>query len=523
MQSHFDPLALTRQSIENVCGSGAASKRDSQTGMGVRVTSNPSVAITGAGLGGLCAGIKLKEAGVRELMIFEKGASVGGTWRDNTYPGCCCDTPVALYQFSFAPSLAWSHIFPRRAEIQSYTESLATDFGLRPHLRLEEEVRSAEWDDARSLWRLRTAKGEQFNTQFLVTALGQLNRPQLPDIRGRESFAGVAFHSARWDHSVRLAGKRVAVVGSAASAVQIIPEVAKEASQLVVFQRTPNWVTPRLDRPITEEEKALAMTDLDLVALQREALYQTFDKQFWQAFSFTQVGRDAFTRVALNHLAEQVPDADLRRKLTPEYPIGCKRILFADDFYPALMRPNVTLETRPIENITRDGIVTADGTKHALDVIVYATGFETTGWHWSMDVVGRGGKLLRDVWAERPQAYLGTTLAHFPNMFVLYGPNTNLGHNSITFMLERQVEYAVRAIAALRDKNLRSFEVTHAAQERFNRKLQEDLSRTTWADPHCRSWYKNAHGEITQNWSSHTRDYALAMAEVCWDDYELRS
>jgi cation diffusion facilitator CzcD-associated flavoprotein CzcO len=484
--------------------------------------SNASVAIIGAGLGGLCAAIKLKEAGVTELSIFEKASEVGGTWRDNSYPGCACDTPVALYQFSFAPSLHWSHTFPRRPEVQQYAETLASSYELRPHLKLNEEITSATWNESRARWQLRTATGETHEAQVLVSALGQLNRPQLPDIAGRETFAGASFHSARWDHSVSLQGKRVAIIGSAASAVQIIPEIAKEAGKLVVFQRTPNWVAPRLDRPITEEEKALALTALDVFELQREALYQTFDKLFWQAFSFTREGREAFTRIALNHMAEQVPDEALRRKLTPEYPIGCKRVLFADDYYPALMRPNVELETRGIARIERDGIVLQDGDQHAFDVIVYATGFETTGWHWSMDVTGRGGKRLQDDWNERPQAYLGLSVAHFPNMFVLYGPNTNLGHNSITFMHERQVEYIVKAVNVLRERRLSSIEVKQAAQERFNKKLQEELSRTTWADPHCRSWYKNEHGEITQNWSSHTRDYAAATSEVKWDDYDVR-
>jgi cation diffusion facilitator CzcD-associated flavoprotein CzcO len=483
---------------------------------------NPSVAIIGAGLGGLCAAIKLKEAGTTDLAIFERSEQVGGTWHDNTYPGCACDTPVALYQFSFAPSLHWSHTFPRQKEVLQYADSLASSYALRPHLKLTEEVRSAVWNDARSRWQLRTAKGETFEAQVLISALGQLNRPQLPDIRGRESFVGQSFHSARWDHSVNLAGKRVAIIGAAASGVQIIPEIAKEAAQLVVFQRTANWVAPRLDRPITEEEKALALTALDVMELQREALYQTFDKVFWQAFSYTREGREAFTRIALNHLAEQVPDAELRRKLTPDYPIGCKRVLFADDYYPALLRPNVALETRPIASIERDGILLQDGTKRLFDVIIYATGFETTGWRWSMDVVGRGGRHLREDWAERPQAYLGLSVAHFPNMFMLYGPNTNLGHNSITFMHERQVEYIVKTLRGLQDRRLSSFEIKQAAQERFNRQLQQDLGRTTWADPECRSWYKNSAGEITQNWSSHTRDYAQATAEVKWEDYELR-
>ena len=484
---------------------------------------NPSVAVIGAGLGGLCAAIKLKEAGFDDVVILEKAGKVGGTWRDNSYPGCCCDVPVSLYQFSFAPSLGWSHIYPRAAEVQQYTETLADNFGLRSQLRLNEETKSAVWDDTRSIWKLTTSSGKTYEANAIVAALGQLNRPQFPSIEGRESFAGASFHSARWDHSVRLAGKRVAIVGSAASAVQIIPEIAKEVGQLTVFQRTPNWVVPRLDRAITEEEKALAMTVPHVAMMARDMVYQNADHFFWQAFSWTKEGRAAYTRVALNHLEEQVSDPGLRKKLTPDYPIGCKRILYTDDYYPALMRPNVALETGAIARITPKGIETQDGKLHDFDVIVYATGFETTGWHWSVDVVGKGGRRLNDEWAESPQAYLGISVAKFPNMFVLYGPNTNLGHNSITFMLERQVEYTVKALSEMKVRNIAAMEVTQQAQERFNRELQEALNKTTWADPHCRSWYKNAQGHITQNWSSHTRDYAAATEKVKWEDYTVRA
>jgi cation diffusion facilitator CzcD-associated flavoprotein CzcO len=297
------------------------------------MSKKPAVAVIGAGLGGLAAGVKLKEAGFDDVTILEKAAKVGGTWRDNSYPGCCCDVPVALYQFSFAPSLKWSHLFPRYNEVQQYTEDMADSFGLRPHLHLNEETKSAVWDDTRAVWKITTSKGKSYEANAIVAALGQLNRPALPNIEGRESFDGPAFHSARWDHAVDLKGKRVAIIGSAASAVQIIPEVAKVAGHLSVFQRTANWLVPRQDRAITEEEKALMMTAPHVAMMNRDLIYQNSDYLFWQAFSWTEVGRAAYTRVALNHLAEQVTDPELRKKLTPDYPIGCKRILFADDYY----------------------------------------------------------------------------------------------------------------------------------------------------------------------------------------------
>lgn len=483
------------------------------------------IAIIGAGLGGLCAAIQLKQAGYTDIAILEKSESVGGTWRDNRYPGCACDVPVALYQFSFAPSPKWSHVFPRAAEVHEYANDLCDWFQLRPHLKLNEEPISAVWDEAKSVWTLTTRAGAVYKVDVIISALGQLNRPQWPDIPGRESFKGAAMHSARWDRSVDLKGKRVACIGSAASAVQLIPEVAKDAAHVSVFQRTPNWCIPRLDHPINAEDKALMMTDvnaaMNLGALTRELVYERADHFFWQAFAWTPEGRAALTRTALDHLHAQVPDEKLRKKLTPDYPIGCKRVLIVDDFYPALMRDNVSLVTERIERISETGVVTRDGVAHAADVIVYATGFETTDWHWSMDVRGKGGVRLADAWKDGPQAYLGVLSAGFPNMFMLYGPNTNLAHNSITFMLERQVEYMVKTLAALRKSNARSVDVRGDAQARFNATLQDQLTQTVWADPHCASWYKNAAGRITQNWGSHTRDYAKATAEPVLADLDL--
>lgn len=483
--------------------------------------SNLRVAVIGAGLGGICAAIKLKEAGFGDLTVFEKAEKVGGTWRDNEYPGCCCDTPVALYQFSFAPSPIWSHFYPRAPEVQKYSEDLCDQFQLRPHLRLGEEPTRAEWNDAKGVWTITSSKGTT-EVEAIVPALGQLNRPTIPDIPGRDSFKGPAFHSARWDKSVDLTGKRVAVIGSAASAVQLVPEVAKIAAHLTVFQRTPNWVVPRLDRAVTDEDKALMMTDIETAmrigAMERQRIYETSDYFMWQVLQWTPEGRAAFTRTALNHLEEQIPDPELRKKLIPDFPIGCKRILICDDFYPALMRDNVTLETGKIKRITATGVETENGAAD-YDVIVYATGFETTGWQWSMDVIGKGGKRLQDVWHDAPEAYLGVTVADFPNMFVLYGPNTNLGHATITFMLECQAHYAVEALKALRNAKGRAIEVKKAAQDRFNAELQERLAGTTWADPHCHSWYKTADGRVTQNWGWSTREYAKRTNEVVLGDY----
>lgn len=482
----------------------------------------PSAIVIGAGLGGLCVGAHLKKAHLNDFVILEKAAKVGGTWRENTYPGCACDTPVAVYQFSFARTLNWSHLFPRAAEVQRYTEDLADMAGLRPHLRLGEGGSAAVWNDARSLWKVTTTTGEVREAKVLVMALGQLNRPQLPAIPGRETFAGHSFHSANWNHGVALEGKRVAVIGSAASAIQLIPEVAKVASHLTVFQRSANWILPRLDREVTPAERRLLATAPEVTDIEREHLYLQSDILFWQAFQYTDAGRAFYTETALNHMHMQVSDPELRRKLTPDYPIGCKRVLFADDYYPALMQKNVSLVTEGIDRIVPAGVVTKDGVTHQADVIVYATGFETTGWHLSVDITGRHGLKLRDAWKDGAEAYLGITVANFPNLFMIYGPNTNLGHNTITFMIERQAEYAVQCMKAMQARELDAIEVTQAAQDRFNHDLQERLAKTTWADSRCQSWYKTPDGRITQNWGGDTREYRKATETVAWPDYSVK-
>lgn len=482
------------------------------------------IVIIGAGLGGLTAAIKLQEAGY-DFTILEQADRVGGTWAQNTYPGCACDVPVAAYQLSFAQSMNWTRVYPQQPEIQAYAEEITDRFQLRPNLRLNEAAEKAVWDEGTKKWTVTTAKGDTLEADAVIGALGQLNRPFWPDIPGKDSFNGPVMHSAEWDHSVELEGKRIGIVGSAASAVQIIPEVAKTCAQVGVFQRSPNWVIPRNDRFIAPEEMALMFTipdkAMEFAEMNRKLIYENADYFFWQAFEWTPEGRAHFTRLATDHLQEQVPDEEMRKKLTPDYPVGCRRILISDDYLTTLMEPNVDLVTDHIAEIVPEGIKTVDGQVHEYDVIAFATGFETTGWRWSVDVVGRNGVTIADQWDDGPEAYLGITVNGFPNLFVLYGPNTNLGHNSITFMLERQVEYTILALQALEEKGAAALVPTEAAQEAFNKDLQEKLSKTVWADPACNSWYKTGSGKITQNWGGHTRAYADAVAEVKLEDYEL--
>lgn len=485
--------------------------------------SGKRIVIIGAGLGGICAGIKFKEAGHEDITILEKNPKVGGTWYDNTYPGCACDVQVALYQYSFAQSVNWTRLYPSSQEIQAYIEEIVERYQLGPNLRLSTPAKSAEWRQSSQDWLVTTEAGEEIVADIVVGALGQLNRPNWPDMEGLDGFSGAKMHSARWDHSVDFTGKKVGVIGAAASAIQLIPQIAKTAGKVTVFQRTPNWIIPRMDRAITLEEKMLMMTDPELAVrlgeTNRQLIWEQADKYFWQAFKWTEAGRAAYDRIARNHLEEQVEDPALRAKLTPDYPVGCKRILISDDYYPALQRDNVELETGPIARIQSNGVEMQDGSLHACDILVFATGFETTGWNWSVDVVGSDGVHLNDAWSQAPQAYKGVTVNGFPNFFVLYGPNTNLGHNSIIYMLERQVEYAVKVTDAMADANYQAFEPTKTAQDSFNADLQRRLAETVWADPTCSSWYKNDEGLITQNWCGSTQDYADEVANVVMEDY----
>jgi cation diffusion facilitator CzcD-associated flavoprotein CzcO len=480
--------------------------------------------VAGAGLGGLAAAVKLKEVGIAQLTILEAADRVGGVWRQNTYPGCACDVPVALYSFTFAPAMHWTRRFPPAQEIQHYCELVTDQFGLREALRVNTGAHKATWHANQNVWRVETAAGDTIEAEILVAALGQLNRPAWPDIPGLSDFSGPRMHAADWDHGVTLAGRRIGVVGAAASAVQLIPEVAKIAGHLSVFQRTPNYLLPRQDLPVTDADKALMMSApemaMRLAAAQREAIFDNADAFFWQAFAWTPEGREAYALQARLHLESQVDDPDLRRKLTPDYPIGCKRILFCDDYYPTLQRANVSLVTDAIDRITPDGIGSRDGALHAIDVLICATGFETTGWKWSLDIVGENGNTLADAWSNGPEAHLGMMAAGFPNLFFMYGPHTNLGHNSIIAMLEAQAGFVGRAAAAMQARGLRTLAPSKAGQGRFIEALEAKLAKTVWADPACASWYKNAAGRITQNWSGTVGDYERAVAHVDWADYE---
>lgn len=483
------------------------------------------VVVIGAGLGGLLAAIKLKEAGYR-FTVLEKNQAVGGTWHENKYPGCSCDVPVALYQYSFAGSLVWSKGYPIADEVEAYANELVTRYQLEPHIRLGTPAQKAVWDDQAKHWQVTTLAGEVLEAKAVISALGQLNIPKWPKIEGLDSFSGAMMHTARWDRSQSWEGKRVGVIGTGASAVQLVPPMAETAKHLTVFQRSPNYIVPRPDEDITAEDKALMMADMDSAlqvgALQRQLIFETAERLSWKAFSWTPEGRAAFTARARHHLEKTIKDPDMRKALTPDYPIGCRRILICDDYYKALVRDTVSLETSHIARMHPSGAELKDGRRIDLDFLVLATGFETNDWRRSVDVQGQNGQWLHQVWGDLPKAYLGIGVAGFPNYFMLYGPNTNLGHNSITTMMEAQMGYIISALTLLEEEGAAALAPSQAAQDAFNAQLQADLKKTVWGDAACGgSWYKTEAGEITQNWSGSVGDYQRAVGEVKRGDYVL--
>jgi cation diffusion facilitator CzcD-associated flavoprotein CzcO len=479
------------------------------------------VAILGAGASGICLGIQLLEAGLVDFTIFEKSDDVGGTWHDNGYPGACCDVPSHLYSFSFERRSDWSRKFAPQAEIHQYFRHCVDKYRLRPHIRFGSEIASARFDEAKGVWRLRSTAGEEIEADVLASGVGQLNRPHVPHFPGAESFAGASFHSARWDHGIDLTGKRVGVIGNAASAVQFIPPVAEQAAALHIFQRSANWLNPRLDRAYSEREK-WCFAHLPLwERLHRWWIYWNFELRFW---AFRGKGEGWLARqiekASRGYVESVIEDPALREALIPDYPAGCKRILISDDYVPALRRANVELVTSGIERITKGGIATRDGRHRPLDAIVYATGFETTSFLAPIEIEGLGGRKLHEVWRDGAEAYLGVCTSGFPNLFMLYGPNTNLGHNSILFMIEAQVRYILECLQELGRSGRASLEVRPEAQERFNEEIQAALADTAWATS-CGSWYKTASGKITNNWKGFTLEYWWRTRRPDWSAFRF--
>lgn len=472
------------------------------------------VVILGAGFAGLCMALQLKAAGEDSFLVLEKADRVGGTWRENIYPGAGCDIPSHLYSYSFEPNPDWPEVYSAQPDILAYIESVVEKHSLSRHIRLGAEVVGAAWDDGQSRWRIALADGSSVTAGAFVTAWGQLNRPKSPPIEGRETFAGPAFHSAEWDSSVDLADKRVAVIGNGASAIQFVPEIAKVAARLTLFQRSPNWIVPRMNRPYSEAEKATFRADPAAMRKVRSDIFQMAEDRLAAKRAGTLPIEEI--PIPLAHLHAQVSDPELRAKLTPDYEIGCKRVLISNDFYPALTRPNVALVTETIAEMTPQGVVDATGRLHDADVVIYATGFETKSFAGETAITGSGGLSLAQAWSHGPEAYLGITVAGFPNLFMLYGPNTNLGHNSIIYMIEAQVGYVLQALA-----QGRPLSVKPDAMARYNDQIQAELAHTPWAGA-CTSWYKTPEGKILNNWPNTAKAYADAVARFDVEAYEPR-
>ena len=481
------------------------------------MTNHFRVAIIGAGFGGLGMGIRLKQDGETSFVLLEKGNRAGGTWRDNTYPGAACDVQSHLYWFSFDEQPDWTRIYPLQPEILANIDRMVERHGLAPHIRLNTALESARWDDAALIWHLDLGGGGTLTADSIVTAWGQLNRPSTQGIEGVDDFAGKSFHSARWNHDVELAGKRVASIGNGPSAAQFIPELAAVAGHLSVFQRSPNYIIPRLDRAYTDDERRLFQQARARVE-SREAYYMEHEGWF-DAFHPGTPTAAEFTAAARAHLEAQVADPVLRERLWPTYPIGCKRLIISDDFLSAMAQPNVSLVTEHIKRIEAGGIRTADDVLHAVDVIVYGTGFDSQQFIGTGDILGRGGRSLRATWAAAPQAYLGMNVAGFPNLTMLYGPNTNLGHNSILLMLECQFDYVLQKLRAMKAQGGGPLDVRPQSLAAFNQRLQAELRGTSWAG-NCLSWYKNADNLITNNWSGSVEAYRAETATLDLSHYE---
>jgi cation diffusion facilitator CzcD-associated flavoprotein CzcO len=479
------------------------------------------VIIVGTGFSGIGAAIKLMESGIDDFVVIDKADSVAGTWRENTYPGCACDVPSHMYSFSFEQNPDWSEMYAPQQEIRDYLERTTDKYGVRPHLRLGVEAISAHWDETAGLWRC-IGEGpdgrQELTARFVISGIGGLHVPAKPHLQGLERFEGPAFHSAEWDHSVDLRGKKVAVIGTGASAIQFVPEIAHDVAQLDLYQRTAPWVLPKLDRPIPKAERRLYRRFPFLQKAYRRILYWYLELVIYRGITNKRFGQ-LFERAGLKNLERQVKDPVKRKKLTPDYELGCKRILMSNSYYKALDQPNADVVTEPIAEVGPRSITTADGTTRDVDVIIYGTGFDTQAMASSVEIMGQGGRLLAEHWHETGiQAHRGTMISGYPNLFFLLGPNTGLGHNSVVFMIECQIRLVVQAIAEARRRRA-SVAPTQSAQDAYNSKMQADLSGAVWSRG-CKSWYLDATGRNITLWPGETFRFYESTRKLDPGEYE---
>jgi cation diffusion facilitator CzcD-associated flavoprotein CzcO len=464
------------------------------------------IVIVGTGFAGLGAAIALSGEGYGrdEVLLLERRAGVGGTWHDNSYPGCRCDVPSNLYSFSFAPNPAWTETFSRQEEIERYLQQTARDFGVMDRIAFDTSLEQATWDRAESLWRLSTSRG-RLTAEILINGAGGLSQPAVPEFAGASSFAGEAFHSAEWNHAHDLTGRRVAIVGTGASTIQFLPIVQAAARQVTLFQRTPPWVFPHRNRRTLAAERSAYRLVPALQRFSRARIYWMNELLLGSLLISNSPVLKLMERLGRRILARQVRDPELRASLTPDYTPGCKRLLQSNDYYPALQQPNVSLVTEKIIELVPEGVVTADGVLHQVDTIIYGTGFRVTDNPTAERIFGADGRSLREHWARNGmQAYCGTTIAGFPNLFMLAGPNTGIGHTSLVVMIEAQVAHVVGALRALESSGARALDVRPEVAARWQAQVQAKAAPTVWNSGGCSSWYLDDSGRNTTLWPDYT-------------------
>ncbi|WP_052864631.1 flavin-containing monooxygenase [Streptomyces niger] len=478
------------------------------------------VVVIGSGFGGLGAAVRLRRQGITDFVVLERAGSVGGTWRDNSYPGCACDVPSHLYSFSFAPNPEWPRNFSGQPHIRAYLERVTDTFGLRPHLRFDAEVKSARWNTEELYWEIETAQGP-LTADMVVSATGPLSDPQIPDVPGLDSFEGKVFHSARWDHDYDLRGKRVAMIGTGASAIQVVPAIQPTVDRLTVFQRTPPWVMPRADRKITRAEHWLHTKVPATRALRRQLLWGIRELQV-SAFTKRPKELGLVQALAKAHMHRAVKDPALRAKLTPDYTIGCKRILLSNSYYPALAKPNVDVVAAGLKEVRGNTLVAADGTETEVDAIIFGTGFHVTDMPIASRVTGANGTTLAEEWKDGMEALRGSSAAGFPNFLTIIGPNTGLGNSSMILMIESQLNYMIdylRQLDLLGDRI--ALDARPSAVHAWSAAIQQRMERTVWSTGGCDSWYLDKNGRNTTVWPGTTAEFRKVTRQVDLAEYQV--
>lgn len=476
--------------------------------------------IIGTGFSGLAMAIKLKEKGINDFIILEKAKEVGGTWRENTYPGAECDIPSALYSFSFEPNANWKYKWSMQPQILEYIKHVAKKYDLYRHIHFQKEMTSAKWEATEGHWFIQTKDGTNYTGKTLVSAIGQLHHPSTPNFKGKEQFTADSWHSAQWNHEVSLAGKTVGVIGNAASAVQFIPEIAKKAGKVIVFQRSSNWMLPKQDRAYHEWEKKIVARFPILLRMYRLKIWLTGGALFFLMKQGNTLLRKFYQKQTVDYIKEYIKDPEIVQALTPKYPLGAKRVLFSDTYYPALAQSNVQLVTGGVKEITEKGVLAGDGSAHEVDVLIYSTGFKTNPFLAGLDIQGKNGLTIKEHWQDGPKNYLGMTVDNFPNLFIMYGPNTNLGHNSIILMSEAQATYISQCVEALEENNWTALEIKPAIINAYHETTQNRLKNMIWTTVED-SWYKSANGNVPNNYPGRTMEYIRQTKTVNFEEYEV--